>query len=233
MVERQTLNLYVRGSNPCSPATIIGVSSKGRTADFDSAYRGSNPCTPANTKYMMRHLIDLFETKREEIKLDPLPYKVDDLAPILSGDNVDYHYHVLSKGYVDRYNNGEGDPAFNLGGAKLHNMWWAQLHPREGLNNPSGAIKDFIEKNYDSMGGFIEAMTEEAKTIQGSGWVYLAKSGDVKTTPNQSFKSDMILPIDMWEHSWTDYTPSKNAKKDYIRAMMKIINWDIINDRLR
>jgi len=83
------------------------------------------------------------------------------------------------------------------------------------------------------MGGFIEAMTETAKGIQGSGWVYLAKSGDVKTTPNQSFKSDMILPIDMWEHSWTDYTPSKNAKKDYIRAMMKIINWDIINDRLR
>ena len=34
-----------------SDSRVIGVSSNGRTADFDSAYRGSNPCTPANLTY--------------------------------------------------------------------------------------------------------------------------------------------------------------------------------------
>ena len=29
---------------------IIGLSSNGRTADFESVYRGSNPCSPANTR---------------------------------------------------------------------------------------------------------------------------------------------------------------------------------------
>jgi Fe-Mn family superoxide dismutase len=180
----------------------------------------------------IRKHIDIFEEKKEDIVLEKLPYGVDDLDPVLSGDNVDYHYHVLSKGYLDRYNSGEGDPAFNLGGVKFHNMWWAQLQAPDGLNNPVGNINEFIKKNYSSMGGLIEEMTAKAKTIQGSGWVYLAKSGDIKTTPNLSFKTDIILPIDMWEHSWTDYIPSKNAKKDYIRSVMKIINWEIINDRL-
>ena len=37
-----------------------------------------------------------------------------------------------------------------------------------------------------------------AMGIQGSGWVYLSKSGDIKTTPNQSYKTDILMPIDMW-----------------------------------
>ena len=50
-----------------------------------------------------------------------------DLSPVLSKDNVDYHYNVLSKGYVDRYNKKEGDPKFNYGGAMLHNLFWTQV----------------------------------------------------------------------------------------------------------
>ena len=69
-------------------------------------------------------------------------------------------------------------------------------------------------------------------TIQGSGWVYLAKNGSIKTTPNQSYKSDILMPVDMWEHSFMDYIPAKDAKKKYMDGMMRIINWDVINQRL-
>ena len=65
---------------------------------------------------------------------------------MLSKDNVEYHYNVLSKGYVNRYNNQEGDPKFNYGGAMLHNLFWSQLKKPSWSNTPTGAIKALIEK---------------------------------------------------------------------------------------
>ena len=60
-----------------------------------------------------------------------------------------------------------------------------------------------------------------------------SKNGQVKTTPNQTYKSDILMPIDMWEHSFSDYTKEgKECKKKYIQNMMRIINWDVINQRL-
>ena len=40
------------------------------------------------------------------------------------------------------------------------------------------------------------------------------------------------MPIDMWEHSFMDYVPAKDAKKKYITGILKIINWETINQRL-
>ena len=71
----------------------------------------------------------LTEAKNREEKLEvvKLPYKLGELSPVLSKNNVDYHYNVLTKAYVRRYNDKEGDPNFNYGGAKLHNLFWSQL----------------------------------------------------------------------------------------------------------
>ena len=44
---------------------------------------------------------ELLEAKEQSLTLEKLPYSIGDLAPILSKENVDYHYNVLSKGYVD------------------------------------------------------------------------------------------------------------------------------------
>jgi superoxide dismutase len=40
------------------------------------------------------------------------------------------------------------------------------------------------------------------------------------------------MPIDMWEHSFMDYIPAKDAKKKYVESMMRIIDWEQINQRL-
>ena len=183
---------------------------------------------------LMRQYIDIVETKKRSSKLilERLPYGTSDLAPVLSKDNVEYHYNVLSNGYVDRYNNREGDPDFNYGGAMLHNIFWQQLQAPKGTNRPTGAIKELIEKKHKSFAEFLDAVIIKSMSIQGSGWVYLAKNGEIKTTPNQSYKTDILLPVDMWEHSFMDYVPAKDAKKKYITAVMRIINWSVINDRL-
>jgi superoxide dismutase len=79
---------------------------------------------------IMRQYIDIFETKKRPSKVSvgaTYHTRTADLAPVLSKDNVEYHYNVLSNGYVDRYNNGEGDPDFNYGGAMLHNIFWSTI----------------------------------------------------------------------------------------------------------
>tara|TARA_B100000212_G_scaffold63607_1_gene43680 strand:+ start:1488 stop:2036 length:549 start_codon:yes stop_codon:yes gene_type:complete len=177
----------------------------------------------------IRQLFEAIESKLEVVKL---PYKTGDLAPVLSKDNVEYHYNVLTKGYVNRYNAKEGDPKFNYGGAKLHNLFWVQLKKPAGANQPTGAIKELIEENHKTYNDFKDNLVKEAMTIQGSGWVYLSKSGELKTTPNQSYKTDILMPIDMWEHSFTDYIPAKDAKKKYLLNMLKLINWEVINNRI-
>ena len=173
------------------------------------------------------------EQKEEQLELQSLPYKITDLAPVLSKENVDYHYDILSRGYVNRYNNNEGDADFNYGGAKLHNLWQQQFKPAKESSNYGGPIKQTIDANYGDLKGLEEKLVEAAMTIQGSGWVYLSKKGEVKTTPNQTYKADILMPIDMWEHSFSDYTKEgKECKKKYIQNMMRIINWDVINQRL-
>ncbi len=172
--------------------------------------------------------------KEQSLVLEKLPYDIGDLSPVLSKDNVDYHYNVLSKGYVDRYNAGEGDPDFNYGGAKLHNLWWTQLKKPAGSNTPSGSILELIKDKYSDYKKFQEELVKTAMGIQGSGWVYLSKKGELKTTPNQSYKKDVLMPIDMWEHSFSDYTTEgKECKKKYLTSVMKIINWEVINNRLQ
>jgi superoxide dismutase len=114
----------------------------------------------------------------------------------------------------------------------LHNIFWAQLQAPRGSNLPQGAIKELIEEKYKSSADFLDAVIIKSMSIQGSGWIYLSKAGEIKTTPNQSYKTDILMPIDMWEHSFMDYMPAKDAKKKYITAVMRIINWSVINDRL-
>ena len=172
------------------------------------------------------------EAKEETLELEKLSYNADALAPVLSKENVDYHYKVLSAGYVNRYNNKEGDPDFNYGGAKLHNLFWQQFKPAKESRTLDGPIKQTIVANYEDVKGLTEKMVEAAMTIQGSGWVYMTKTGTIKTTPNQSFKTDVFMPIDMWEHSFMDYVPAKDAKKKYIESVMKLMDWDKLNRRL-
>jgi len=97
----------------------------------------------------MRELITLLEAGKK-LKLKKLPYSQGSLSPVLTQSNIKNHYGKLAKGYVDRYNKGEGDKAFNEAGAFLHNIWFAQFRaPRNG-NVPRGSIKTFIDKHFGS-----------------------------------------------------------------------------------
>ena len=174
-------------------------------------------------------LVNILENKETLILVD-LPYDFGDLSPVMCRENVEFHYKVLSKGYVDRFNSSEGDLEFNKAGAMLHNLFWPQLMKPKTNNQPKGTSLELIEKEHGSFADFRDALVEEAGKFQGSGWVYMAKDGSIKTLKNQSWKNDVIMPLDMWEHSYMMDHGADRSK--YIRSLLRCINWNVINDRL-
>jgi Fe-Mn family superoxide dismutase len=159
-----------------------------------------------------------------------LPYAKDDLEPAISEDTINYHYGKLYKAYVTRFNDGEGDADFNEAGAFLHDLLFTQYQKPVSANNPDGSAGEFITKHFKTFDKFKDAFEKEAMTIQGSGWVYLARDGKIKTIKNHEIKMDIVLLIDWWEHSWAlDYQADK---KGYLANQWKIINWNVISSRV-
>lgn len=176
----------------------------------------------------IRNTIILLESpeKLEQIKL---PYSRTALSPVMSGATIDYHYGKLYKGYVDRYNKKEGDRVFNEAGAYLHEIFFNQFRsPRSSA--PKGHILDLINRHHSSFVDFKKNFQEEAMKIQGSGWVYLNKSGQIKTIKNHQKRTDIALIVDMWEHAFNlDYHADKSK---YLDNIWRIMDWDAINRRL-
>jgi Fe-Mn family superoxide dismutase len=180
----------------------------------------------------MRKEINLIEASTRPAKLEttPLPYAEKDLEPVMSKATIDYHYEHLAKGYAKRYNAGEGNADFNRAGSFLHNKFFPQLRAPKGANKPRGAVLELIEANFKTYEDFKQEMKKEFMSIQGSGWVYLSTVGSIKKIANHAVRTDIALLIDAWEHAWSlDHQWNKEA---YFDNIWKIINWDVVNERL-
>ena len=179
----------------------------------------------------MKQIIEEAAAK-QPLMQDKLRYKRNELDPVLSQDTLDVHYGKLAKAYVDRYNKGEGSSDFNYGGARLHNIYFAQFKEPNGSNKPSGRVAELIDSKYGSYNAFQEAFTKVAMGLQGSNWIYLDNRGEIKVIKNHSYRDSMkiVLLVDWWEHSWfLDY---QSDKQKYLQNIWRIIDWDVINQRL-
>ena len=180
----------------------------------------------------MREIINLVEASTRPAKLEttPLPYSEKALEPVMSKETINYHFEHLAKGYAKKYNAGEGNPDFNRAGSFLHNKFFPQLRAPKGANRPRGAVLELIENNFKTYEDFKIAVKEVAMKIQGSGWVYLSTTGEIKTIRNHAVRTDICMLIDWWEHAWSlDY---QWDKEQYLDNIWKIIDWDVCNERL-
>jgi Fe-Mn family superoxide dismutase len=169
------------------------------------------------------------EGRRKQIAIDALGYGDGDLAPVLSRDTIEYHWGDLAHGYASRYKNGEGDSDFNYAGAFLHNIYFAQFRAAQDGNTPNGPVLNLIKIKYGWWRDFKEEFKSQAMAIQGSGWIYLAYTGEIKTITNHEVRDDILLLVDWWEHAWAlDY---KSDKRAYLENTWKIIDWSHINTR--
>ena len=179
----------------------------------------------------MREIITILEDKSrpQDIEIIPLNYKEGDLSPVLSKDTLELHYGKLAKGYATRYNKGEGDKDFNYAGYFLHNTLFPQYREVRNSNLPNGPMRGFIDKHHGSFEDLQENFEKDAMKIQGSGWIYLAYDGKIKTIKNHEVRDDILLLVDWWEHAFIlDYG---SDKKKYLSELWKIINWNVINTR--
>ncbi len=180
-------------------------------------------------------------------------------TPGISKETMDNHLNLYA-GYVKHVNlirdaiskeRDSGDKAdtyalaemqrrlgFEFGGMKNHEYYFAQF---EGGSKslPDGALKDLIEKQWGSFEAWLERFKQIAGT-RGVGWAMLYY--DNKTDQlvqtwvdeqqlGQLADLDIVLALDMWEHSYMhDYLSSDKGK--YIDAFFNCLNWEVVAGRL-
>jgi superoxide dismutase, Fe-Mn family len=72
----------------------------------------------------------------------------------------------------------------------------------------------------------------------GSGWTWLVKKPDgnldIINTSNAlcplTTENIPLLTCDVWEHAY--YIDYRNARAKYMEIFWKIVNWDVVTDRL-
>ena len=200
----------------------------------------------------------------KEFKLPKLPYSYDALEPFFDKKTMEIHYSRHHAGYTEKFNaalNNAGIVAENArsilmeaskyddaivnngGGFFNHRLFWKCLSPNGG-GEPTGDIASLIDRDFGSFGKFREEFSVAAKSIFGSGWVWLInQNGTLKiiTTANQYNPFMDILPpekqgfpllcLDVWEHAY--YLKYQNRRADYIEAFWNIVNWETANNKLK
>ena len=189
-----------------------------------------------------------------KFELPQLPYQLGDLAPVISGETMDFHYNKHLKAYVDKTNEliagtefenmslvdivkkSEGALFNNSGQVLNHTLFFLQLSPKPQAM-PSGDLAAVIERDFGSFDKFREEFEKAATGQFGSGWAWLAtdKSGKLSVfgTPNgdNPVTRNLIplLALDVWEHAY--YLDYRNKRPDYIKEAWKVYDWKVVEKR--
>lgn len=195
-------------------------------------------------------------------KLPELQFANDALEPVIDRETMELHYGKHHNAYVTNLNNAvEGtewaDKAIeevvanlnevpenirtavrNNGGGHLnHSLFWEELQAPSDDNEIPAALAAKIEADFGSVDAFKEKFEATAIGQFGSGWAWLVDNNgtlEVVGTPNQDNPitegKKPLLGIDVWEHAY--YVKYRNVRADYVKAFWKVINWDVVADRL-
>jgi len=174
---------------------------------------------------------------------------------VMSTETLDYHYGKHNQTYITKLNglvegtddanksledivrSASGALFNNAAQAWNHNFFWQCMSPNGG-DEPTGAAKDAIEKEFGSFDAFKKEFNEKAANNFGSGWTWLIKKADgsiaianTSNAENPLTGSDKaVLTIDVWEHAY--YLDHRNSRPDYLAAFWKLVNWDFVNENL-
>jgi len=194
----------------------------------------------------------------EKFKLEDLPYAYNALEPYMSKEVLTLHHDKHHAAYVAAANaamekleaarkSGEiidfksvtKTLSFNLAGHVLHYFFWKTMaSANSGKNKASGKILEAINKEFGSFQRFKTEFTETAKSVEGSGWAILACDQERKDLAIMQIEKHnvnlfpeavILLPLDVWEHSY--YLDYKNDRAKFIENWWNIVNWEEVEKR--
>ncbi len=191
------------------------------------------------------------------MKYEPLTFDIPEMEGI-SAETIENHIG-LYKGYVkhvnlirDKISAYSNDPdnnafaiaemqrrlGFEFGGMRNHEYYFAQFEGGSAAL-PDSTLKTKLEQQWGSVDLWLARFTEIAKT-RGVGWamLYYDPHTDqlVQTWVDEQHMGqladlDIILALDMWEHSYMrDYLSAE--KGQYVNAFFKNLNWEVVAGRL-
>lgn len=188
-------------------------------------------------------------------QLPDLPYAYDALEPFLGEETLRLHHGKHHRGYVDGLNQAEeklneareaGDfsairglcdaLAFNYSGHLFHSIYWECMSPNGG-GEPSGALLEQIESDFESFATLKAQFLAAADSVQGSGWGVLAwqplgqKLVILQAEKHQNLAQWGVVPVlvlDVWEHAY--YLDYQNRRSDYTAAFFDVVNWACVQE---
>lgn len=187
-------------------------------------------------------------------EMEQLSYGKDKLEPIMSQMTIDFHY---GKHYLTYINNldkliegtkfaamsmgdiiRESDGAIfnNAAQASNHALFFSQLAP-SGKELKDEVLMKAIDASFGSFSHLQQEMSDKAKKLFGSGWVWLATDEKGKLAIKEGVNAytpivDGYFPlmcIDVWEHAY--YIDYQNRRGDYVDALWDILDWHVIGHR--
>jgi len=124
------------------------------------------------------------------------------------------------------------DLSFAIGGIKNHEIYFAHLGGEGG--DPTGSIKDLIERDFGSVGAWREDL--RATGIAARGWAWTAYDWDEHRLFNYIGDAQNTFPIwnatplialDVYEHAYfLDFQTDRGA---YIDAFFANLDWRVVN----
>ena len=190
--------------------------------------------------------------------LPALPYDYAALEPAISEEIMHLHHQKHHQGYVDKLNaalSQRPEASLSLeqllrqakslpedirtavinngGGHYNHSLFWQIMSPNGG-GEPNGRLLADIVQKYGSFQQFVDAFSNKALGVFGSGWAWLMPNMDIVTTQNQinpimDGEPSPILGLDVWEHAY--YLDYKNVRADSVKAWWNVVNWPEVEKR--
>ena len=186
------------------------------------------------------------------------PYANNALEPVISEQTIDFHYGKHLQNYVNTLNTliqgtefegksvedivkaAPDGPIFNNAGQTLnHIIYFLQFKSPVKGNEPTGKIAEALVRDFGSVENFKKEFAQAGATLFGSGWAWLSqdKNGKLVITkePNAGnplrHGNNPILGIDVWEHAY--YLDYQNRRVDHLAALWDIIDWNVVESRLK
>ena len=189
-------------------------------------------------------------------ELITLPYPADALEPVISTQTIAFHHGKHLQGYVDNLNKllldspfdgialeeivckAEGAMFNNAGQILNHNLYFEQFSTPKEDPKPKGALAAQIKKQWGSFEAFKEEFVAKGVGLFGSGWVWLSKAqdGTLVITQEPGANNPIVkvlkplLTFDVWEHAY--YLDYQNRRAAHLQELWKIIDWDVIEQRM-